>query len=746
MISIFTPTSKVHMQRDVMRDTDIRLVKYSQRGIFLSLLVFFAVILAGEFYATHPKLTIIMGVGLLLISVVRGFFLYKFEYLYAQGPARWRNLFFCFSLLGSSWWGFIVAEITYKNGFYNETPVLWLYTVAFFAGSIYVFSPFERFLRIYMFVSFIPCSVVAITLLQPVSILYGIIMITLYILLCRQGRIIGKNYWDKLQATYDLLQRANALEAQRITTQSSLDNQDQLFRNVIRELKASGNEIASSLRLIKDADLSKDDKKIILLTEEKIQKQMYLLRNVSELSKLSEKNIRLDQEAIDIRSAIEQALSKVSLIAHKQGVELYSSFSSDFPARVIADNERIEQLIGNLIVSACRFSKKGELMISCAYHNTDKVGRIDISVINNKPIKTPEAIEKVNQGFSSRTATDLSLGLNLAIIKGLAEAMNGSAEVKYRKDDKLVFNVSLELSAVDNNLSKRKVVKSLEEKQLLVYQAPESVKGIFQSTLESWGLSVEHFDNEEKALSALEKGGYDGILFYSHLDNISALSLSKNIAEHDTLWELPQIFLLSQVQKNIPEVTEHFLKYVNIEVLYKPIEHRRLRNLLKDTLHASHNTTQQTAEQQKVKENTDDLLTDSNILIFQEEEIDSVILNAMLNDLGCKAVEAESLEDAQRLFSQTAFDAFICESHMEGIDMEGFVEKLRKEKKQQGNYNPPILGLTSHEQDNEETQCLACGMEYYIDSPTNTDDLKAILRRFIGRAIHMAGQKDAANS
>ncbi len=736
MISIFTPTTKVHMQRDVMRETDIRLVKYSQRGIFLSLFVFFAVMFVGDYYEKSPKLTIIMGIVLTLLSLIRGFFLYKFEYLYAQGPARWRNLFFCFSLIGSSWWGFIVAEITYVNGFYNETPVLWLYTAAFFAGSIYIFSPYERFLRIYMFVAFIPCSVTAIALLQPVSILYGAIMIALYLLLCRQGKIIGQNYWDKLQATYDLLQRANALEAEKITTQSSLDNQNLLFRNVVRELKSSEYEVLSSLQLIKNINLAEEDEKLTLLTEEKVQQQISLLKNVSELFKLSEKNIALEQETVDLCSVIEQSLSKVSLIAHKKNIEVYSSFSSDFPSRFIADNDRIEQLIGNMVVSACQFCDNGELIMFCDFNETSTESFVNISIINPSPIKTPETIEKINSAFSTRAVTDRSLGLNLAIIKGIVEAMQGNAGIEYNAKGELVINATLNLSVVNTNPGKNKTVKSLQGKKIMLYQTPKNTKENLQLNLESWGLEVASASDEDKVFNHLEEEKCDGIILYSKLDNMDSLLLSKRIANHKSLWKLPQIFALSQLQRKLPEVSNHFLKYVNIEVVYKPIEHRHLKNILKNSLN------KQSPKKKELNLEAEDLLVGKNILLFQREEIDRMIVDAMLKKFGCNIIHAESSEKVLSLFENNTIDAFICESHLESVDMEKFIKSCREaiKKNQQNKFKPPILGLTSHEMDNEETQCLACGMEYYIDSPTNIEDLRAILRRFIGRSIYIADQ------
>lgn len=731
----FIPTSKVHVQRDVMRETDERLARYSRRGIFLSLIVFNLTIFIGGFYSEHPNLTLMLECGLFSITFIRAYFLFKFENIYAQGPARWRAMFFFLSLLGSCFWGLLVAIVTLQNGLVGETPILWLYTVAFFAGSIYIYAPFKNFLKVYMFASFIPCALVAISTFNPINMLYGVIMVILYLLLCRQGKFIGQNYWDKLQANYELLRKTKTLEAEKITTESSLNNRDVLFNNLNAELKASIQEIVGTLGLLKHAALHDEEEQLVLLAEQKAQQQIGLLRNVAELSSISNKKVIMDQDVIDPRYHIEQAFSSVSLIAHKKGIELFSSFSSDFPLRVRGDAERLEQLIGNVVTSACQFCQSGELLISSSFRAEGDRENLKISILNNNPIRTQEAEEQINAAFSPHYSSDLKLGLSLSIVKGLAKCMNGDAGVYYNDDGDLVFWVSIQLHAVTTAANKAQAVTKLTGKKVLVYQAPESIVKVFSKTLSNWGLDVDTANKESEALAILESAEthpYQLVIIYTQLDNLSGLSLSRKIAEHERLWQLAQIVTLSEIQNKIKEVEEHFLKYVNVEVIYKPLQYRKLHKTVKSLL----------VENKKLplEENNlrKDLLNEKHILLFQQEDIDMVIMRSMLKQLGCSVTTTTSLEESLSLLSSNHYDAFICESHIENDNLSLFIEKVHENSYSENNYKLPILGITSHELEGEQTHCLASGMDYYINFPVNVDDLQAIVRRFIGRAIYMS--------
>lgn len=740
-IAGFKASTKVHMQRDVMREIDARLVKYSQRGILLSLTIFTLALSLGEYYTKQPAMALFLAGGLILMTLIRGCFLIKFESLYAQGPARWRQMFFFTSMLGSSWWGIIVACVTWEHGLLYETPILWLYTVAFFAGSIYVYAPFQRFLQIYMFVAFIPCASIAILCFEPISILYGLIMMILYLLLCRQGRFIGQNYWDKLQANYDLLRRAKTLEAEKITTESSLNHRDVLFNNLTLELKSSIQEIVGSLKILKYSDLQDEEEQLVLLSEQKAQQQIDLLRNVAELSSISANKVLLEHNIIDPRYHIEQALHHVSIIAHKKNIELFSSFACDFPLRVRGDAERFEQIIGNLASSACQFccpNENGELVVSSSFRGDDEPGTLKISIVNSRPMRTAEAEENINAAFSPHYATDIKLGLSLAIVKGLAKSMDGDAGAYYNDDGALIFWVSIRLTAVTAGRVQGQASPKLSGKKALLYQAPSVISETFCATLHRWGLDVDATDNEEHALSLLEKAQhkspYHLLIVYTHLDNISdGLSLSKKVAEHDSLHSTSQIIILSQLQNKMPCVEEHFLTYVNVGVIYKPIQYRKLHKMIKDNFidgkkEASH-------EQEKHS-----ILTGKHLLVFQQEDIDVAIIKSMAKKIGCTSTVASSLEECLSLLSEQSFDAFICESHLENEDLESFIEQARALCRAKTDYVMPILGASSHELDGEETHCLALGMEHYIDSPVDIDDLEAVLKRFVGRAFHMREQ------
>jgi CheY-like chemotaxis protein/signal transduction histidine kinase len=720
----------------------MRLVAYSQKGIFLSVFAFGLTVWIGDQHVNNPLVTAILSIGLVVITLIRAYFLFRFESIYPKGPTQWRNIFFFMTFVGSAWWGIVLATMTWVNGLEEEVPILWLYTVGFFAGSLYVIGPFKQFLRFYMAVAFLPCSIAAILLFDPITALYGVIMIMMYFLLYHQGEIIGDNYWDKLQATYDLLKKTKTLEAEKISTQSTLNESDVIFSNITRELTASMQEISSSLTLLKEADLPVDSAKLLMLTQQKNQQQLTLLRNIAEIKNITQKQVLLDSDVIDLRYHAEKSLCSVSNIAHQKGTELYSFFSTGFPLKVRGDAERVQQLVSNLVSSACQYCEGGELLIDFKYQQEANVGVFRVSITNQNADKQVLPLEELHRLFSPRDAQDAHIGLSLAVVKGLSACMGGFANVHYKKDGALVFWASAELPTISmETVEKQTLVSALSDKRVLLYQVPELMVDVYSSTLHNWGLNIDVAYDKQTALSMLHAAGvsrdknkeYDLIVFYTQLDDREAIEFSDELSQQKLTENIPQILFISQLQSKTKQVQEHLQRYDHIRAVYKPIQQRYLKKIVKSLLIDSDKTVIK-------RQVAADVLEGKSILLFQKEAIDIAIIKKLLEKIGCVVSVAASTEECKTQLSQKTYHGFICESHLTDIDLTIFVENVRLKCKttQQQKYTMPIIGFTNHQLEGEESHCLASGMDCYLNSPIDIDDLRAVLKRFIGRASYIA--------
>jgi hypothetical protein len=116
MFHFFVPVTKVQKDRAIMRETDARVAKYSRRGLILNFIVFVLCLAFGDFQEKEHNLAIVLVTGLLLVTLVRSYYLFRFDTLYARAPTRWRNQYFFASCLGAAWWSVILVTLTWVQG------------------------------------------------------------------------------------------------------------------------------------------------------------------------------------------------------------------------------------------------------------------------------------------------------------------------------------------------------------------------------------------------------------------------------------------------------------------------------------------------------------------------------------------------------------------------------------------------------------------------------------------------------
>ena len=113
-------------------------------------------------------------------------------------------------------------------------------------------------------------------------------------------------------------------------------------------------------------------------------------------------------------------------IAEASGVELQATFEPEH-LRVLADPERLQQIVWNLLSNAIKFSVKGGVVRLTA---GSRGGNFRLTVEDHgagiSPEFLPRVFDRFSQGDASITRRHAGLGIGLAIVKQLVEMQQGT--------------------------------------------------------------------------------------------------------------------------------------------------------------------------------------------------------------------------------------------------------------------------------------------------------------------------------
>ncbi|HNM05696.1 MAG TPA: ATP-binding protein, partial [Leptospiraceae bacterium] len=195
-----------------------------------------------------------------------------------------------------------------------------------------------------------------------------------------------------------------------------------------------------------------------------------LVNDILDFSKMKGNELKIDRKPVDIYSLVNLVLSLSHILLGKKKIDLRNSIPIDFPS-ASGDENRIQQILYNLIGNAIKFTESGSVEIS---------GKINDSImeisVTDTGIGIPE--DKYDTIFKSFEQIDSAsdrkyggTGLGLAITKQLVEIHGGEISVKSELGRGSVFTFTLPVSS-------EKAAVHIEES--VITQLKESAMDIIQ--------------------------------------------------------------------------------------------------------------------------------------------------------------------------------------------------------------------------------------------------------------------------
>jgi len=147
-----------------------------------------------------------------------------------------------------------------------------------------------------------------------------------------------------------------------------------------------------------------------------------LIRDLLDVNRLDAGQLVVSPVAVDPSALLTDSLQTLRPLIDEKGIKLDLQIETALP-KVMADPERIQQALSNLVGNAIKFSPAGSKIAVVARSDTDGV---IISVLDNGQGIAAEHLPRVFDRYWQSSRTDRQgAGLGLAISKGIVEAHGG---------------------------------------------------------------------------------------------------------------------------------------------------------------------------------------------------------------------------------------------------------------------------------------------------------------------------------
>jgi signal transduction histidine kinase len=168
-----------------------------------------------------------------------------------------------------------------------------------------------------------------------------------------------------------------------------------------------------------------------------------IINNILDLSKIEAGELTLDSCPIELRHLVKESISKLVEGAEKKSLDLHVKISEKMPVQIIGDEDRIKQIITNLVKNAINFTDFGMVEVDIDTYDSQRWQITVKDTGSGIPYEYQKHIFEPYYKFEPVPGSMKSTGLGLAITKHLVELMSGKIFVRSSLGKGSTFTVIL---------------------------------------------------------------------------------------------------------------------------------------------------------------------------------------------------------------------------------------------------------------------------------------------------------------
>jgi len=367
--------------------------------------------------------------------------------------------------------------------------------------------------------------------------------------------------------------------------------------NMSHEIRTPLNGVIGFCSVLMDTELTEAQKEYTDTIMSSGRALLEIINDILDLSKIEAGKMELNPEKTDLQKLVRNATTIVNLKADERKNKLFYTIDPEVPGFISIDPVRLKQILINLLSNAAKFTKNGEIELSCKLSKKDEQNKsctLEFSVrdtgIGIKEINRKKILEPFSQEDYTITKRYGGTGLGLAIIKSLLSKMDSQLRIESEYGEGSVFSFPLNVRYLDEPISfskkspevqKKKTKGIKSKKRILIIEdndvnmrVAEKLVGVISEET-----SVLKAKNGEKAIELFKTSKPDIILLDLRLPDITGYEVSKRIRHLDQ--KVPIIAITAMVVKGEKErcLSEGMNHYLS-----KPLDSDKLREIIQGYL------------------------------------------------------------------------------------------------------------------------------------------------------------------
>ena len=454
-----------------------------------------------------------------------------------------------------------------------------------------------------------------------------------------------------------------------------------------------------------------------------------IINDILDVSKIEANKYSLSPTAFALDEMLQRVVDVINFRVEQKKQRLTVHIDPNMPEILIGDDQRLAQVITNLLSNSVKFTAEGggihlELMVENEHDGKCTllvvVSDTGIGISKEQQERLFTSFEQAEASTSRRFG---GTGLGLVICKGIIEMMNGKIWVESELGDGAVVSFTVNLSC-DRSGDKKLFAQEagMGDIRLLVADNDVGARVFFEEMSSNSGIVCDVAESGEEVLAKIaENGAYSIYFIASELSDISGIELARQIS--DGAEDSKIVLIISTTDWSA--VKDKAKEAGVIYHLPKPFFTASVKDCIDDLLFSD-----------KLKEEDAEILdndfTGFTVLLVEDVEINREIVMALLEPTNLKIECAENGIEAVDAFvsNPEKFDMIFMDIQMP--EMDGFTAtRLIRESGVERAADVPIVAMTANAFQEDIDKCLRAGMNGHLGKPLAFDMVIATLEKYL---------------
>jgi signal transduction histidine kinase/CheY-like chemotaxis protein len=359
------------------------------------------------------------------------------------------------------------------------------------------------------------------------------------------------------------------------------------------EIRTPMNAILGLNEILGRTELTEIQGKYLKDIRKAAQSLLTIINDILDFSKIEAGKLEIISAGYNIRALLDNLHSMFSILFKGKNLELCFTVEQDFPDTVYGDENRVRQVLTNILSNALKYTPEGRVGFRAFFEAGDAEhpgGMLRFDVKDTGIGIREEDREKLFKPFEQldtrKNRNVVGTGLGLAICFRLCQLMGGDLWLKSEYGKGSVFSAAIPnvpaLETAGENEEEDAGDFTAPEAKILVVDDIEINLEVCGAMLEGFGISADLAHSGREAVELAERKHYD-LIFMDHMmpemDGIEATALIRSLG--DRYAGLPIIALTANV---IGGAEQMFKEHKFNGLLAKPIEFAALGRCLRQWL------------------------------------------------------------------------------------------------------------------------------------------------------------------